>query len=157
MASGLELDDRNLRAALTFMERGREGVMRAGDVRAAGLRGPEEDLEVTAVAAEGWLGDLLSGQADRSLAPVTAPASFRGELRPYQERGLAWLSFLSDLGLGGILADDMGLGKRADAGVAGPRAVRTRAAGGRPGRRCSSARCPSSATGSAKRSASRRN
>ena len=107
----VELDDRNLRAALTFMERGRQGVMRAGDVLVAGLRGPEEDLEVTAVAADGWLGDLLSGQADRSLTPVTAPASFRGELRPYQERGLAWLSFLSDLGLGGILADDMGLGK----------------------------------------------
>ena len=107
----VELDDRNLRAALTFMERGRQGVMRAGDVLVAGLRGPEEDLEVTAVAADGWLGDLLSGQADRSLTPVTAPASFRGDLRPYQERGLAWLAFLSDLGLGGILADDMGLGK----------------------------------------------
>ncbi len=107
----VELDDRNLRAALTFMERGRQGVMRAGDVLVAGLRGPEEDLEVTAVAADGWLGDLLSGQAERSLTPVTAPASFLGELRPYQERGLAWLSFLSDLGLGGILADDMGLGK----------------------------------------------
>ena len=107
----VELDDRNLQAALTFMERGRQGVMRAGDVLVAGLRGPEEDLEVTAVAADGWLGDLLSGQADRSLAPATAPASFRGHLRPYQERGLAWLSFLGDLGLGGILADDMGLGK----------------------------------------------
>ena len=107
----VELDDRNLQAALTFMERGRQGVMRAGDVLVAGLRGPEEDLEVTAVAADGWLGDLLSGQADRSLTPVTAPASFRGDLRPYQERGLAWLSFLGDLGLGGILADDMGLGK----------------------------------------------
>ncbi|MGH3121096.1 MAG: DEAD/DEAH box helicase, partial [Streptosporangiaceae bacterium] len=107
----VELDEGNLRAALKFMERGREGVMRAGDVLVAGLRGPEEDLEVTAVAADGWLGDLLSGAGDRSLTPVTAPSSFRGELRPYQERGLAWLSFLSDLGLGGILADDMGLGK----------------------------------------------
>ena len=107
----VELDEGNLRAALKFMERGREGVMRAGDVLVAGLRGPEEDLEVTAVAADGWLGDLLSGAGDRSLTPVMAPASFRGDLRPYQERGLAWLSFLSDLGLGGILADDMGLGK----------------------------------------------
>jgi SNF2 family DNA or RNA helicase len=107
----VELDEGNLQAALKFMARGREGVMRAGDVLVAGLRGPEEDLEVTAVAADGWLGDLLSGAGDRSLAPVTAPASFRGDLRPYQERGLAWLSFLSDLGLGGILADDMGLGK----------------------------------------------
>jgi hypothetical protein len=107
----VELDEGNLQAALKFMARGREGVMRAGDVLVAGLRGPEEDLEVTAVAADGWLGDLLSGAGDRSLTPVTTPASFRGDLRPYQERGLAWLSFLSDLGLGGILADDMGLGK----------------------------------------------
>jgi SNF2 family DNA or RNA helicase len=107
----VELDEGNLRAALKFMERGHEGVMRAGDVLVAGLRGPEEDLEVTAVAADGWLGDLLSGAGDRSLTPVSAPSSFRGDLRPYQERGLAWLSFLSDLGLGGILADDMGLGK----------------------------------------------
>jgi SNF2 family DNA or RNA helicase len=42
---------------------------------------------------------------------MSTPASFRGELRPYQERGLAWLSFLGGLGLGAVLADDMGLGK----------------------------------------------
>src|SRR5207245_4477780 len=36
---------------------------------------------------------------------------FAGELRPYQQRGLAWLTFLSSLGLGACLADDMGLGK----------------------------------------------
>ena len=61
--------------------------------------------------ADGWLGDLISGQADRRLEPMTTPAGFHGELRPYQERGLSWLSFLGELGLGGILADDMGLGK----------------------------------------------
>src|SRR6516225_10296310 len=42
---------------------------------------------------------------------MAAPAGFSGTLRPYQERGLSWLSFLGGLGLGGILADDMGLGK----------------------------------------------
>ena len=61
--------------------------------------------------ADGWLGDLLSGQADRRLRPMATPAGFSGQLRPYQERGLSWLSFLGELGLGGILADDMGLGK----------------------------------------------
>ncbi len=61
--------------------------------------------------ADGWLGDLLSGQADRRLEPVAIPASFTGTLRPYQERGVAWLSFLGRLGLGSVLADDMGLGK----------------------------------------------
>jgi len=68
-------------------------------------------LPVLGVAADGWLGELLSGQADRHLTPVAAPPDFHGTLRPYQERGLAWLSFLQSLGLGGILADDMGLGK----------------------------------------------
>jgi SNF2 family DNA or RNA helicase len=43
--------------------------------------------------------------------PLTAPADFSGELRRYQERWLAWLSFLGDLGVGAVLADDMGLGK----------------------------------------------
>jgi len=112
----VELDDRHLQAALKFLERGRTGTMTAADALAAGLRGPEppgagDDLRVTEVDADGWLGDLLSGQADRRLAPVPTPASFRGELRPYQERGLAWLSFLGNLGLGTVLADDMGLGK----------------------------------------------
>ena len=36
---------------------------------------------------------------------------FDGELRPYQQRGLDWLAFCRDAGLGCVLADDMGLGK----------------------------------------------
>jgi superfamily II DNA or RNA helicase len=47
----------------------------------------------------------------RALPALSAPRGFHGELRPYQEAGLAWLQFLSDTGLGGCLADDMGLGK----------------------------------------------
>jgi SNF2 family DNA or RNA helicase len=109
----VELDQRQLQAALRFMERNRPGEMRAGDALAAGLRGAEDAGEVPLVEvdADGWLGDLLSGQADRRLEPAGTPGTFRGELRPYQRRGLAWLSFLAGLGLGGVLADDMGLGK----------------------------------------------
>ncbi|MGL6339411.1 MAG: SNF2-related protein, partial [Waterburya sp.] len=36
---------------------------------------------------------------------------FTGELRPYQAKGVGWLSFLETWGLGACLADDMGLGK----------------------------------------------
>jgi len=110
----VELDDRHLQAALKFLQRDRTGTMTAADAMLAGLRGvdgADDDLPVVGVAADGWLGDLLSGQADQRLAPAGTPASFRGELRPYQERGLAWMSFLGNLGLGGILADSMGLGK----------------------------------------------
>src|SRR5690606_35262159 len=39
------------------------------------------------------------------------PADLDATLRPYQEIGVDWLSFLRDAGLGAVLADDMGLGK----------------------------------------------
>jgi SNF2 family DNA or RNA helicase len=91
------------------------GVMSAAEVlqAALGLQPRPDELPVVDVAADGWLGDLLRGADDRSLAPTQTPQEFCGELRPYQERGLGWLSFLGDLGLGACLADDMGLGKTA--------------------------------------------
>jgi superfamily II DNA or RNA helicase len=107
----VELDDRHLQAALKFLERSRAGTTTAEEALRDGLSSMDDDLPVVGVDADGWLGDLLSGQADHRLVPVPTPASFRGELRPYQERGLAWLSFLGNLGLGAVLADDMGLGK----------------------------------------------
>ncbi|MBT8493663.1 MAG: DEAD/DEAH box helicase [Deltaproteobacteria bacterium] len=51
----------------------------------------------------------LAGLID--LEPIDEGRSFDGELRCYQRRGLAWLSFLHGAGYGGILADDLGLGK----------------------------------------------
>lgn len=43
------------------------------------------------------------------------PDGFVGMLRPYQRRGLAWLWYLHEIGLGACLADDMGLGKTVQA------------------------------------------
>jgi SNF2 family DNA or RNA helicase len=107
----VELDEAHLKAALRFLERNPAGTMTAADALAAGLNGPDDEVPMVGVDADGWLGDLLSGHADRRLRPMTTPAGFTGQLRPYQERGLSWLSFLGELGLGGVLADDMGLGK----------------------------------------------
>jgi superfamily II DNA or RNA helicase len=39
------------------------------------------------------------------------PKALKATLRPYQEQGLSWLTFVHELGSGGVLADDMGLGK----------------------------------------------
>ena len=64
--------------------------MTAADALQADAHGPADGVPVT-VAADGWLGDLLSGQADRRLPLLSTPGGFRGELRPYQQRGLAWL------------------------------------------------------------------
>jgi non-specific serine/threonine protein kinase len=59
----------------------------------------------------GWTAELLDGLPDERLEEAHEPPEFRGELRHYQRRGLAWFRFLDRLGLGGCLADDMGLGK----------------------------------------------
>jgi SNF2 family DNA or RNA helicase len=109
----VELDDRQLKAALKAVSGRREGELTAGEVLQQVVDGGEEDLPLVEVDADGMLGDLLSGQAAERLTPLPTPAGFHGALRPYQERGLSWLHFLSRLGLGGILADDMGLGKTA--------------------------------------------
>ncbi|MBF2026702.1 MAG: DEAD/DEAH box helicase [Oscillatoriales cyanobacterium C42_A2020_001] len=71
-----------------------------------------EKLPVVSFEASGALEDLintLSGK--RTLEAIPAPKTFRGELRPYQARGVGWLSFLEQWSLGACLADDMGLGK----------------------------------------------
>jgi SNF2 family DNA or RNA helicase len=105
----VHLDQRRLAAGLKFLERG-GGQMTGAQVL---LQSDESSLPlpVTSVTADGWLGDLLSGQLERRLEPIEPPAGLHATLRPYQQRGLAWLSFLDKLGLGACLADDMGLGK----------------------------------------------
>jgi superfamily II DNA or RNA helicase len=45
--------------------------------------------------------------------PVAAPEGLGVILRPYQLHGVAWLQYLREHHLAGILADDMGLGKTA--------------------------------------------
>lgn len=52
-------------------------------------------------------------QAGSGVQEVAPPESFKLVLRDYQRTGLAWLQYLREQGLAGILADDMGLGKTA--------------------------------------------
>lgn len=51
--------------------------------------------------------------AAEPLPEAEVPANFRGDLRPYQRQGLAWMQRLRTNGFNGLLADDMGLGKTA--------------------------------------------
>ncbi|MGC3861261.1 SNF2-related protein [Micromonospora chersina] len=107
----VELDPQRLEAGLRLLRS--SGELTVADLLRMGLAGADRagDLPVLEVAADGALGELLAGQAERRLTPADPPSGFAGTLRPYQRRGLAWLAFLQSLGLGGILADDMGLGK----------------------------------------------
>lgn len=65
-------------------------------------------------------GKLAKVQMDRKLDRLrefdkiedqALPTHFVGKLRPYQQAGYNWMSFLNSYNFGGCLADDMGLGK----------------------------------------------
>jgi SNF2 family DNA or RNA helicase len=86
------------------------------------LAGASADLkhEDQAEAQRSWVHVSAGEEVQRILAGLREPGrldavrhcqDFRGTLRPYQREGLAWLRFVTALGLGACLADDMGLGK----------------------------------------------
>ncbi len=69
-------------------------------------------LPVIGFEASGALRELLDHLTNNeSLKLIEPPDSLQGTLRPYQHKGMSWLSFLQKWGLGACLADDMGLGK----------------------------------------------
>ena len=68
-------------------------------------------VQVTAGAALRTLLDGLRRPGTLTQRELVAAEALRGTLRPYQREGLAWLHFVTGLGLGACLADDMGLGK----------------------------------------------
>ena len=69
-------------------------------------------LPVVKFESKGVLAGLLDNLTDnKAVEPVNNIKGFAGKLRPYQAKGVGWLSFLETWGLGACLADDMGLGK----------------------------------------------
>jgi SNF2 family DNA or RNA helicase len=109
----VELDPRRLKRGLELLEEPPGVALTLAEVLglAATLDEETTGLPVIGVEGDGWIRDLLSVAADERVEGLPAPPGFHGTLRPYQERGVAWMSFLDRVGLGGVLADDMGLGK----------------------------------------------
>ncbi|MEM9274732.1 MAG: DEAD/DEAH box helicase [Cyanobacteria bacterium P01_F01_bin.143] len=69
-------------------------------------------LPVVDFAATGVLAELINNLTDNKAVDAIADIpGLNGTLRPYQARGVGWLSFLETWSLGSCLADDMGLGK----------------------------------------------
>lgn len=59
-----------------------------------------------------WLGGLLGAlRMPVSIEKQVIPPTLHAVLRPYQETGYTWLTYMEKLGFGACLADDMGLGK----------------------------------------------
>lgn len=110
----IEVDRVELTAARRIVRSQRSDLLPLRDVLrlALGAGGQAHGLAVHGLVAEHSVRALIDRlQEDAVPVVVTQPAGFVGQLRPYQERGLAWLCFLRRWGLGACLADDMGLGK----------------------------------------------
>jgi SNF2 family DNA or RNA helicase len=111
----VELQPDQIEAAIQFWEKRaaeEEATLRQALQMGLSEEGEIGDLPVVGLEAQGWMRDLLRRlSGGEPLAELHPPAGLVGQLRPYQARGLSWLSFLHRWGLGACLADDMGLGK----------------------------------------------
>jgi len=110
----IHLDLEATRRAIEFVKKKqRGGQMTLADAfrTAFTAQKSETGLNVIGLSGTSWLEQLLEQSPGKSIESIGQPKSFVGDLRPYQLRGLHWLTFLDRIGLGACLADDMGLGK----------------------------------------------
>jgi len=108
----VEIRPEDIQSAIAFIRENPGGQMELGKAirlaYAADLR--QTGLPVVGLDVQGWLASVFGGDQQKMLM-LEPPEGFVGSLRPYQVKGLSWLSFLDRCGLGACLADDMGLGK----------------------------------------------
>ena len=124
----VELDRDKMREMLAFWQRHGQETPTMSVQDLLQRTALDEDFEVDRDdALAGMLRRLRGGG---HLESVADPPGLRAQLRDYQKRGVAWLCFLEQCGLGACLADDMGLGKTLQA-IA--RLVQERAEGEGPG------------------------
>ncbi|MCR9217446.1 MAG: DEAD/DEAH box helicase [bacterium] len=109
----VEVRPEDVKAAVEFIHANPGGQMKIGDALRMAFGGgmSQAGLPILGIDATGWAATLLSDMENRSMTLLDVPEGFKGELRPYQQKGLSWLAFLDQMGLGPCLADDMGLGK----------------------------------------------
>ena len=105
----VELDRDKMREMLLFWQRHGQEMPEMSVQDLLQRTALDEDFEVDRDdALAGMLRRLRGGG---HLETIADPPGLRAQLRDYQRRGVAWLRFLEQCGLGACLADDMGLGK----------------------------------------------
>ncbi|MCK5763933.1 MAG: DEAD/DEAH box helicase, partial [Clostridiales bacterium] len=79
------------------------------------LNVPKDIFEIEVTNGE-WIDSVVTKLIKpEEIQSIDCGSGFTGTLRDYQEKGLNWLYFMKNLGLGACLADDMGLGKTVQA------------------------------------------
>lgn len=107
----MEVDHERLQALLAAFEEARGKSLSVFEAIRATSEDPK-DADLVQVTRGEWLDGLLQRmRTPATIDAYTAPATLNATLRPYQQTGFSWLSYLQELGFGACLADDMGLGK----------------------------------------------
>jgi SNF2 family DNA or RNA helicase len=105
----VELDKTHLK---TLLERLEEVPTQGAEMRLQDLLMMTADTDTFELAPDDPLQQVMERLTQKSkLELVPQPEAFQGQLREYQQRGVAWMEYLEQLGFNGCLADDMGLGK----------------------------------------------
>jgi len=110
----VEIRAEDIQSAVKFIRENPGGEMELGKaIRLAYAADTKQTgLPVLGMDVTGWAAAIFGDPSQNQQLPMlAAPEGFVGQLRPYQLKGLSWLSFLDRFGLGTCLADDMGLGK----------------------------------------------
>jgi superfamily II DNA or RNA helicase len=115
------VDPDKLRETLALYEKARKTARTEGlsfrdalrlQMNPAAMFGAIGAEDAVTVSNGEWLESvMMKMRHPETASSVRLGSSFKAELRPYQQKGVAWLSFLHSLGFGMCLADDMGLGK----------------------------------------------
>ncbi|MBS4175449.1 DEAD/DEAH box helicase [Bacillus sp. FJAT-49736] len=120
----IKLDPKMIQQIQELMKRAKKEGLRLQDIMEQELI-PKEDTDTDVeeefdprsfanikIELNRSLTKLVHALKDTSNIPsAPIPKQFEGTLRPYQQQGYNWLTFLRQFHFGAVLADDMGLGK----------------------------------------------
>lgn len=111
----VQLDPDQIDAAIQFWETHaleEELSLHEAAQMALGHQDTENGLPIEEIAFEGWVKSWMAQfTGQEKLTELDPPDHLQATLRPYQQYGYSWLTFLKRWGMGACLADDMGLGK----------------------------------------------
>ncbi|WP_139488706.1 DEAD/DEAH box helicase [Brevibacillus dissolubilis] len=110
-----EVNSDELRSVIDYLSKASQGEIRLGELLHLIAEGKApngfDDLPVLDFTLPTELREMIEGKMELNLENIHVPEQLNGTLRPYQEKGFAWLTAMTDMGFGVCLADDMGLGK----------------------------------------------
>lgn len=109
----ISLEDEEAKEILDFIEKIDEDEIADKKVYLSKYRavGVYDEIDILNAEGKELIKNIVEKIKNPKVQEIEVPERFKGIMRDYQVTGYKWLKTLSELELGGILADDMGFGK----------------------------------------------